>query len=79
MTVQSRIDEVIVQIGADIKALNDQLPDTSTSPVATVADAQGSTLGLEQGLLAAAGQPARTVLAVGFTNTGKVRRFAWCW
>ena len=36
--------------------------------------AAGSTLGLEQGLLAAAGQPARTVLAVGFvTGSGKVQ------
>lgn len=35
--------------------------------------AKGSTLGLEQSLLANAGQPARTVLAVGFTNTGKVQ------
>lgn len=33
--------------------------------------AAGSTLGLEQGLLAAAGQPALTVLAVGYTNTGR--------
>ena len=35
--------------------------------------ASGSTLGLEQKLLANAGQPALTVLAVGFTNTGKVQ------
>lgn len=35
--------------------------------------AAGSTLGLEQGLLAAAGQPALTVLAVGFTTSGKVQ------
>ena len=49
------------------------LPDTSSSPVATVADAAGSTLGLEQGLLANAGQPALTVLAVGYTNTGRAQ------
>lgn len=35
--------------------------------------AAGSTLGLEQSLLANAGQPARTVLAVGFTTSGKVQ------
>lgn len=37
------------------------------------AAAAGSTLGLEQGLLARAGQPALTVLAVGFTTSGKVQ------
>lgn len=47
-------------------------------PVATASSvasaASGSTLGLEQGLLAAAGQPALTVLAVGFvTDNGKVQ------
>lgn len=35
--------------------------------------ALGSTLGLQQELLANAGQPGLTVLAVGFTNTGKVQ------
>ena len=35
--------------------------------------AAGNTLGLEQSLLAKAGQPALTVLAVGYTNTGKVQ------
>jgi len=35
--------------------------------------AAGSTLGLEQALLANAGQPGLTVLAVGFTNTGKAQ------
>lgn len=43
----------------------------SLSDVGAVA--AGSTLGLQQGLLAAAGQPGLTVLAVGFTNTGKVQ------
>lgn len=61
-TTQEAIDE-----------LKSELPDTTTSPVATVADAQGSTLALEQSLLASAGQPALTVLAVGYTNTGKVQ------
>ena len=35
--------------------------------------ASGSTLGLQQELLANAGQPALTVLAVGFTTSGKVQ------
>ena len=35
--------------------------------------AKGAGLAVEQGLLAAAGQPALTVLAVGATNTGKVQ------
>ncbi|MEM6817214.1 MAG: hypothetical protein AAF578_00350 [Pseudomonadota bacterium] len=42
--------------------------------VATVqAIAAGSTLGLQQGLLAEAGQPGLTVLAVGYTTSGKVQ------
>jgi len=43
------------------------------NPEQAAAAAAGSTLGLEQGLLARAGQPALTVLAVGYTNTGKVQ------
>ncbi|MEM7738374.1 MAG: hypothetical protein AAF267_21570, partial [Deinococcota bacterium] len=43
----------------------------STSKVRAIA--AGSTLGLQQKLLANAGQPGLTVLAVGFTNTGKVQ------
>ena len=35
--------------------------------------ASGSTLGLQQELLASSGQPARNVLAVGFTTSGKVQ------
>lgn len=35
--------------------------------------AAGSTLGLQQSLLANAGQPALTVLAVGYTTTGKIQ------
>lgn len=73
MTQEARINAALNQIGLDIKAIKDDIPDTTNSPVATVADAQGSTLGLEQGLLASAGQPALTVLAVGYTNTGKVQ------
>jgi hypothetical protein len=38
-----------------------------------VAIAAGSTLGLDQSLLANAGQPGLTVLAVGYTDTGKVQ------
>tara|TARA_R110000851_G_scaffold8263_1_gene31852 strand:- start:619 stop:2724 length:2106 start_codon:yes stop_codon:yes gene_type:complete len=49
--------------------------DTITAEEAALisATAAGSTLGLQQSLLANAGQPALTVLAVGQTNTGKVQ------
>lgn len=50
---------------------------TTAQEIAEIAKAEsvasGSTLGLQQSLLANAGQPALTVLAVGFTNTGKVQ------
>lgn len=50
------------------------LPDGSITTTDDVqAIASGSTLGLEQSLLANDGQPALTVLAVGYTNTGKVQ------
>ena len=44
-----------------------------TKEVDAEAIAAGSTLGLEQQLLASAGQPAKTVLAVGYTTSGKVQ------
>ena len=47
-------------------------PELEAQINAIPAIAAGSTLGLEQALLANAGQPAKTVLAVGYTNTGKV-------
>lgn len=47
---------------------------SGTDSDAVSAIASGSTLGLEQALLASAGQPALTVLAVGFvTSSGKVQ------
>lgn len=46
---------------------------TATDAEAVGGIAAGSTLGLEQALLANAGQPGLTVLAVGQTNTGKVQ------
>jgi len=46
---------------------------TASSPAAVGNVAAGSTLGLEQGLLAADGQPGLTVLAVGYTTTGKIQ------
>ena len=45
---------------------------TSSSDIA-LSYAKGAGLAVEQGLLAAAGQPAKTVLAVGATDTGKVQ------
>ncbi len=43
---------------------------TDTNTVGAIA--AGSTLGLEQALLANAGQPGLTVLAVGYTTSGNV-------
>lgn len=45
----------------------------STSPAQIADVAAGSTLGLQQQLLANDGQPGLTVLAVGYTTTGKVQ------
>lgn len=48
--------------------------DSLAAPDVVGAAAAGSTLGLEQGLLAKAGQPGLTVLAVGYvTDSGKVQ------
>ena len=48
--------------------------DAAGTDVNTVqAIAAGSTLGLQQALLAEDGQPAKTILAVGATNTGRVQ------
>lgn len=46
---------------------------TSPSVQETSDIAAGSTLGLEQGLLAASGQPGLTILAVGFTTSGRAQ------
>lgn len=77
MSLEDRVNLALAEIGEDMGAVRADLPDTSASPIATVAEANaasaGSTLGLEQALLAGAGQPALTVLAVGYTNTGKVQ------
>ena len=65
---QQRITEALRSIGVDINALR-----STSSAGDAAAIAAGSTLGLEQQLLANDGQPARTVLAVGSTSTGKVQ------
>lgn len=54
--------------GLDVVSL---VQEQSKEYVASIAS--GSTLGLEQSLLANAGQAARTVLAVGYTTSGKVQ------
>ena len=46
---------------------------TGDSEATALSFAKGAGLNVEQGLLAAAGQPAKTVLAVGATNTGRVQ------
>lgn len=73
MSLETKITELAQAIGDDIQQIKAELPDTTSSPVATVADAQGASLGLEQSLLAAAGQPALTVLVCPPTTTGKVQ------
>lgn len=45
----------------------------SVSESSVISIAKGASIGLEQSLLASSGQPARTVLAVGYTNTGRVQ------
>lgn len=60
---KAQMDAIAGAIGQRIKSVGD-----SVGPVAA-----GSTLGLEQQLLANAGQPGLTVLAVGFTTSGKVQ------
>lgn len=66
---QEKLSLVLAAIGGDVKSLRE------TTPTVEAAGniAAGSTLGLEQGLLAAAGQPGLTVLAVGYTTSGKVQ------
>ncbi|MCJ8307455.1 MAG: hypothetical protein MJH08_00180 [Hyphomicrobiales bacterium] len=54
-----------------VASLNEGSGGTDTETVQTIA--AGSTLGLQQELLALQGQPALTVLAVGATNTGRVQ------
>ena len=82
---KSQVDAMGGVTGERIKNTNDRIAAleefssgaSADNPIATAASvasaASGSTLGLEQGLLAAAGQPGLTVLAVGQTNTGKVQ------
>lgn len=64
---KAQIDALAAQIGQRIKD-NRGVDASGASSIAA-----GSTLGLQQGLLAQAGQPGKTVLAVGFTTSGKVQ------
>lgn len=57
----------------DTAGVTTSLLDGGVSESEVTAIAAGSTLGLQQSLLANAGQPGLTVLAVGQTNTGKVQ------
>jgi len=65
--LSGRIRDEFNSVRSEIDAL-----EQGSSPQAMAA-ASGSTLGLEQSLLASAGQPALTVLAVGYTTSGKVQ------
>ncbi|MEL6170490.1 MAG: hypothetical protein AAFR02_00555 [Pseudomonadota bacterium] len=73
MSFQTQIDALAVRVAQEINTVRSEIGSgggLGTSAVQAVA--AGSTLGLQQLLLAQAGQPGLTVLAVGFTNTGKV-------
>lgn len=69
MAVQSTDEIAASRMGIVGKITAQEIADLAN--VGSVAS--GSTLGLEQSLLAKAGQPALTVLAVGFTTSGKVQ------
>ena len=66
---QERLSLALAAIGGDVKDLRA----TGATVDAASNIAAGSTLGLEQALLANAGQPGLTVLAVGYTTSGKVQ------
>ena len=68
MSLEAQIQVLATTIATDIRALQQ-----TGSGEAVASAAAGSTLGLEQQLLANSGQPALTVLAVGFTTSGRVQ------
>jgi len=68
MSLENQLRLLATAIGADIRALQQ-----TGSGEAVASAAAGSTLGLEQQLLANSGQPALTVLAVGFTTSGRAQ------
>lgn len=78
MTLQERVTVALQGVGQDVKAARLRLDaleaagrGVDLSQVLSVA--AGSTLGLEQQLLAQAGQPARTVRAVAYTTTDRTQ------
>ena len=68
MSLEAQIQALVTAIATDIRSLQQ-----TGSGEAVASAAAGSTLGLEQQLLANSGQPALTVLAVGFTTSGRVQ------
>lgn len=66
------VDKIRLKLGDGLERLSDGSLVTVSSE-ATAAASAGSTLGLQQQLLAETGQPGLTVLAVGFTTSGKVQ------
>lgn len=75
MSVQAQLASGFARLTSAINAVDAKTGGGSSITLGDVGSiAAGSTLGLEQALLANAGQPARTVLAVGFvTDSGKVQ------
>lgn len=65
--------KALVETGDDSEALQNYISRNSVTQDKAIEIASGAALGLEQSLLANAGQPARNVLAVGYTTSGKVQ------
>jgi len=83
-TIAHTLNNVVISTGAitgQVPIYNDvtgayepgDLAQSSAVVETAAASAAGSTLGLQQALLANSGQPGLTVLAVGFTTSGKVQ------
>lgn len=69
MTLENKIKDALALIGVDIKTLMDN----SVTLEGSIGVSSGTTLGLQQELLANAGQVALTPLVVGPTSNGKVQ------
>lgn len=69
MSRETRIEELATRIGQEFNTVRSEM--TTAEKAGSIA--AGSTLGLQQQLLAESGQPGKTVLAVGYTTSGKVQ------
>ena len=69
----SALSTALASAGFSGSNILEALQSFSSSSSPSTAVAKGSTLNLEQKLLAESGQPGKTVLAVGYTTSGKVQ------